>query len=390
MYDSPVLTQTILDGCSDRAPIYDQENRFFQEDFDALKEAGYLRLAVPKELGGLGMRLAEACRHQRELGYYSAPTALGINMHQYWVGVAADLWHAGDRSLEWMLREAAQGAVFAAGHAESGNDVPLLYSTTKAVREDGGYRFFGRKSFGSLSPVWTYLGLHGVDDSDPGAPKIVHAFMPRETKGWSVKQTWDVLGMRATKSEDTILDGAFVPDRYVGRVVKVGGAGVDPFILSIFAWGPVGMANVYYGLARRALDLTVESMKRKTSVAMSRPLAYHAEVQHGISEMVLELESIGPQLDRVTEDWVNGVDHGVGWVIKLLSAKYNATEASFRVVDTALDLAGGFGIFRASGLERLFRDARLGRMHPGNSALTHEFVAKITLGIDVDERPRWG
>jgi len=134
----------------------------------------------------------------------------------------------------------------------------------------------------------------------------------------------------------------------------------------------------------------VESMKRKTSVAMSRPLAYHAEVQHGVAEMVLELESIGPQLDRVADDWVKGVDYGLGWVVKLLSAKYNATEGAFRVVDRALDLAGGFGIFRVSGLERLFRDARLGRMHPGNSALTHEFVAKATLGLDLDERPRWG
>jgi alkylation response protein AidB-like acyl-CoA dehydrogenase len=390
MFDSPVLTQSVLDGCWKRAPIYDRENRFFQEDFDELKAAGYLRLAVPKELGGLGLTFAEACQHQRHLGYYSAPTALGLNMHQYWVGVAADLWRAGDRSLEWLLKDTANGAVLAAGHAESGNDVPLLYSTTKAVREEGGYRFYGRKSFGSLSPVWTYLGLHGVDASDPASPKIVHAFMPRNTEGWSIKETWDVMGMRATKSEDTILDGAFVPDKYIGRVVKAGAAGVDPFILSIFAWAPIGMANVYYGLARRALEITVESVKRKTSVAMSRPMAYHAEVQHGIAEMVLDFEAIGPQLDRVADDWVKGVDYGAGWVIKLLGTKYRATEAAWRIVDRALDLSGGFGIFNASGLERLFRDARLGRIHPGNSAVTHEFVAKVTLGLDLDERPRWG
>jgi alkylation response protein AidB-like acyl-CoA dehydrogenase len=390
MFESPVLTQKLLDRCWDRAPAYDRENRFFQEDFDELKQAGYLRLAVPKELGGFGMALADACLHQRHLGHAAAPTALAINMHQYWVGVAADLWRGGDKSLEWMLTEAANGAVFAAGHAESGNDVPLLYSTTKAVREDGGYRFFGKKSFSSLSPVWTHLGLHGVDASDPSNPKIVHAFMPRDTKGWSLKETWDVMGMRATKSEDTVLDGAFVPDKYIGRVVKQGAAGVDPFILSVFAWAPIGMANVYYGLARRALEMTVDSVKRKTSVAMSRSMAYHAEIQHGIAEMVLNFETIGPQLDRTADDWVQGVNHGVGWVVKLLGTKYHATETAWHIVDRALDLAGGFGIFNASGLERLFRDARLGRIHPGNSAITHEFVAKITLGLDLDEKPRWG
>ena len=56
----------------------------------------------------------------------------------------------------------------------------------------------------------------------------------------------------------------------------------------------------------------------------------------------------------------------------------------------ALDVAGGFGIFRKGGLERLFRDARLGRIHPANAFLTHEIVAKTALGIGLDETPRWG
>jgi alkylation response protein AidB-like acyl-CoA dehydrogenase len=70
--------------------------------------------------------------------------------------------------------------------------------------------------------------------------------------------------------------------------------------------------------------------------------------------------------------------------------KHRAVEGAWRVVDTAMDLAGGFGIFKAAGFERLFRDARLGRIHPANSALAHEFVAKTVLGINPDETPRWG
>lgn len=73
-----------------------------------------------------------------------------------------------------------------------------------------------------------------------------------------------------------------------------------------------------------------------------------------------------------------------------MAAKYHAVEGAWRVVDRALDVAGGFGIFKQSGLERLFRDARLGRLHPANAALTHELVTKTVLGIDPDEQPRWG
>ena len=109
-------------------------------------------------------------------------------MHLYWMGVAATLHAMGDTSCDWMLEDGARGEVFAAGHSESGNDLPVLYSTATAERADGGYRFTGHKNFGSLTPVWTRLGLHAQDNTDPANPKVVHAFMPRETEGYTIKE----------------------------------------------------------------------------------------------------------------------------------------------------------------------------------------------------------
>ena len=385
-----VLTDILLAHCRGRAPQYDRENRFFDEDFAALRDAGYLTIAVPRELGGLGYSLADVCREQRRLAYHAPSTALAINMHLYWTGLVADVWRRGDRSLEWLLTEAKNGAVFAAGHAERGNDIPVLLSTTRAERVPGGYRFTGHKSFGSLTPVWTHLGIHGMDTSDPQHPKVVHAFMPRDTPGYTIQETWDTLGMRATRSDDTVLDGVFVPDRYIARVVPAGAAGVDAFVLGIFAWALMGFGNIYYGMARRALDLIVENVKSKTTLGLTRSMAYHPEVQHAIAQMVIELESIEPQLNHVAREWSDGVDHGVGWIVKIVAAKYRAVEGAWQVIDRALDLAGGFGIFRRGPFEQLFRDARLGRIHPANSLLTHELVGKLSLGINPDEQPRWG
>ena len=386
----PVLTEDMLTRFAERAAIYDRENRFSAADFEELRSAKYLLLPVPPEFGGAGMTLAEVCRQQRRLAYYAPATALAVNMHLYWLGVAADLWRCGDASLEWILCEAAAGEIFAAGHAESGNDVPVLLSTSKAERVEGGYKFTGRKHFGSLTPVWTRFGLHGMDTSDPSQPKIIHAFMPRDTAGYAIKETWDVLGMRATRSDDTVLENTFIPDRYIARIVPAGGAGVDLFILGVFAWALLGFGNIYYGLAKRALDHSVAAAKSKGSLALSRSMAYHPEIQHAIAEMVIRLESIGPHLESVAEDWSNGVDHGAQWPSRIFAAKYHAVEGSWRVVDLGLDVMGGNGIFRAAGYERLVRDARLGRIHPANSFLTHEVVAKTALGISLDEQPRWG
>jgi alkylation response protein AidB-like acyl-CoA dehydrogenase len=383
-----ILSDKLLHQFADRAGVYDRENRFFDEDFEDLKGAGYLTIPVPKELGGGGKSLAEVSREQRRLGYYAPATALGVNMHLYWVGVAADLWRQGDRSLEWMLKEAMEGEVFAAGHSERGNDLPVLLSTSKAERVDGGFRFTGHKMFGSLMPVWTRMGLHATWADADGGPKVVHAFLPRDYDGWRMVETWDTMGMRATRSDDTVLEGAFVPDQYIARILPAGGA--DNYIVAMFAWALMGFANTYYGVARRAIDLALPGIKNKTSLGVTRSMAYHPEIQHMVAEMALAFDPIGPHLDRIAEDWSNGVDHGATWPAKIVSAKYHAVEACWRIVDRAMEVSGGAGMFRSSELERLFRDARCGRFHPANTFLVHEIVAKTALGIDLGEQPRWG
>jgi alkylation response protein AidB-like acyl-CoA dehydrogenase len=386
----PLLPDELLRRFHERAAAYDRENRFFAEDFEELRKSGYLKMAAPREFGGLGLSFSDCMRETRRLAYWAPATALGTNMHTYWVGVANSLHGSGDKSCDWMLEAAGNGEVFAAGHAEAGNDLPVLLSNTKAERVDGGWRFTGRKAFGSLSPVWTLLGLHGLDTSDPKAPKIVHAFLERDAKGYRIEPTWDVLGMRATKSDDTILEGAFVPDARVARIVAPGAAGLDLFVLSIFAWALVGFANVYYGLGRRVFDLTVDALGKRSALGVAGGMSHHPEMQHGVAEMAMELEALEPLIDRTADDWSNGVDHGAQWPKKIVTTKHRTTDGVWRLVDTAMELSGGFGMFKKNELERLFRDARAGRFHPANPALTHELVAKTVFGIDPDAQPRWG
>lgn len=383
-----ILTNDVLQGFAKRVGLYDRENRFFQEDFELLRSKGYLTLNVPEELGGRGCTLAQIARLQRQLAYHAPATALGINMHVYWVGVAADLWRSGDKSLEWMLREAMAGEVFAAGHSERGNDLPVLLSTTKAEKVAGGFKFTGHKMFGSLAPVWTRYGLHGLWADAEGGPKIVHGFMPRDAKGYKIVETWDTLGMRATRSDDVVLEGAVVPDKYIARILPAGG--VDMFVLAIFAWALLGFGNIYYGMSQRAADLAAASVKSKKSLGVTRTMAYHPEVQHAMARLVLALDPVGPHLEQVARDWSDGVDHGAIWPSKIVSAKHHAVDACWKIVDIAMELSGGAGMFRGNELERLFRDARCGRFHPANPALVHEIVAKTALGIDLGEQPRWG
>ena len=74
---SSVLTQPLLERCRERAPGYDRDNTFCLEDFNELKAAGYLKMAIPKEFGGLAMTLAQVSRETRLLAQY-APDLPGL------------------------------------------------------------------------------------------------------------------------------------------------------------------------------------------------------------------------------------------------------------------------------------------------------------------------
>ena len=382
------LPDDLLERFRDRAADLDRANAYFDADLAEIRAVGYLAAAVPAELGGWGLDLAEFAASQRRLARYAPATALAMSMHSYWIGIAVELERFGDTSLRWILEAAVDGEVIAAGHAEAGNDIPVLLSTCKAERVEGGYRLTGRKQFGSNGPAWRWLGAHAVDADAPGGPQVVHAFVERTSPGVTVVETWDTLGMRPTQSHDTILDGVFVPDAKIGRVVPAGD-GTDLFMVGLTMWSLGLIASVYLGIADRALELAASSARRKTSIAIERgAYAYNPMVQHQIAEMYLELDAASATFERFVADWVQGTDHGDEWVPKVFAMKWRSVEAAKRIVDIALDVSGGAGMFRGNELERLYRDVRCGGFHPANDARTHEVVGKAVLGI-LTELPRW-
>jgi alkylation response protein AidB-like acyl-CoA dehydrogenase len=108
-----------------------------------MKQSGYLTCAVPRELGGGGLTFAEVMHEQRRLAYHAHATALGINMHHLLDRRGRRSVARGRQIARVAPTGAVKGEVYAAGHAERGNDIPVLMSTTKAERVDGGYRFTG-------------------------------------------------------------------------------------------------------------------------------------------------------------------------------------------------------------------------------------------------------
>jgi alkylation response protein AidB-like acyl-CoA dehydrogenase len=382
------LSSEMLARFRDRAAVHDTAGTYPVDDLAELRDAGWLLAPAPANVGGLGLDLVAVGAQQRRMARFAPATALSTSMHLYWVGLGADLERFGHPFGQRILSWASAGDVLASGHGEAGNDIPIALSTTRAERVQGGWRIHGRKLFGSLGPVWDRIGFHAMDATQPAGPVVVHGFVARNAPGVDVISTWDAHGMRATESHDTVFDGVFVSDDDVLAVVPAGPS-TDPALGAMAVWALTLISNVYVGIAERAMELAVQHAHRATSIAIpAGTIAHHPLVQARIADMHLELAAATAQLDRLAADWTGGVDHGPAWPVHVFAAKWRAATAAMRVVDSACDVVGGASFRRGHELERLARDVRAARFHPGTDAFTHETIGKALLGIDPNG-PRW-
>jgi alkylation response protein AidB-like acyl-CoA dehydrogenase len=363
------LTPDLLARIRKRAPGYDRDNAFFAEDLDELRAAGYL---APRSL-------LDTARDQRLLAAHAPATALGINMHHVWAGVARVLHDRGDSSLDGVLRDAEAGELFAFGNSEPGNDLVLWDSLTRVDTVDGGFAFTGTKIFTSLAPAWTRLGVFGKQHDGPNGPRLVHGFLTRDDSGVTTLDDWDALGMRATASNTTRLDHAVVPDARISRFLPVG-PNTDPFVFAIFANFLLLIGSVYAGIADRALELGVEAAHRRTSLKTGQTYASDPDIRWRLADAALALDALAPDLERLAADVDGLVDHGGDWFRLLTGAKHRATETARRVVDQAMRVAGGGGYRSSSELARLQRDVLAGIYHPSDTESVHATVATNLLG----------
>lgn len=378
-----ILTDDLLARLRERAAVHDSENTFPDEDLAELKDAGYLSVLVPDALGGSGLGLAETCALQQRLAGAAPATALAINMHLVWTGVAKVLADRGIDALRFVQKGAAVGEVFAFGISEAGNDLVLFGSGTDAAPlPDGGYAFTGTKIFTSLAPVWTQLGLHGLDTSSDDAPRLVYAFVPRsevQAGRVVVRDDWDTLGMRATQSRTTVLRDAVAPaDRVVRRLAP--GPNPDPLVFGIFSVFELLLASVYTGIARRALELAVATAAERTSKRTGKAYSQDPDIRRRIADMALAYDALPPQIEALARDVDTLADHGPRWFSLLAGVKHRAVVAAKQIVDDAMLVAGGSSYFSGHELSRLYRDVLAGLFHPSDPESAHSTVATAWLG----------
>lgn len=378
--DNGFLSEELLTRIHQRAATHDRDNSFPSDDLEDLRRAGYLAAFVPKEFGGAGLSAQQICDSQRDLAKAAPGTALGINMHQIIVGMGRHLAANGNAKGEQVLRDAVAGELFGFGISEPGNDLVLFGSISKAEPDgQGGYSFHGTKVFTSLAPAWTRLLTFGNDSSQDDGPHSVFAILHRSDGGFNMQPDWDTMGMRATQSNTTVLDGAHAPESQVlARILP--GPNPDPVVFGIFAHFSAFIAATYQGLGERAVAVAAEQVTTRRSVKNNDVYANDPDIRWRLADAAIRLDGSAGQLRALVGDMDAGVDHGGLWLPQLSAAKNACVEATMHAIDQAMRSVGGRSFYNSNELSRLYRDAVAGLFQPTDQESLHSAWANVVLG----------
>ncbi|OMF38739.1 acyl-CoA dehydrogenase [Paenibacillus sp. FSL H8-0548] len=353
---------------AERAAVHDLEGSFPHENFDDLKEAGYLKLTVPKEYGGEGISLHEMVALQERLAYGDGSTALAVGWH---IGQVLHLrttrkWP--EEQFDKLCRAIVEGGAMIntfASEASSGSPSRGGRPETTARQVDGGYLITGRKTFSTLSPILDRFVVTAYLPEE----EAVADFLIYKNERVSILETWDTIGMRGTGSHDVVLDDVFAAneDRLFGKGIDDGGG----WLLHIPA--------CYLGIALAARDFALSFAQTYRPNHLQGPIAELATIQQAIGQMEVELRAARCLLYAAADRWDEEKESRSMLRPELGLAKYVATNNAIKVVDIAMRIVGGASLSKKLPLERYYRDVRAGLHNPPMDNMVLQTLAAAAL-----------
>ena len=343
------------------AADFDASGSFPHANFELLRRHGLLGLTVPREWGGAGGRLAEARELVGAVARGEPATALVLVMQLLLtrlLGQPDCRWPAAlrERVLRSAVLEGALGNQLRV-EPELGSPARGGLPGTVARRTADGWRLSGHKLYTTGIDGLRWLVVWGR--TDEATPRAGQFLVPADAPGLRVQRSWNHLGMRATASDEVLLDEVPIPlDHAVDlRPPEDWLTRPDP---EQQAWMSVLLATLYDAVARNARDWLLDFLRRRVPSSLGAPLASLPRAQEAVGEIELLLLASRSQLDAATA----AADAGRPWSVAdsgLL--KVAVTRNAIAVVELALRQSGNHGLDRANPLQRYHRDVLCGRVH---------------------------
>jgi alkylation response protein AidB-like acyl-CoA dehydrogenase len=347
---------------------HDRDGTFVDEAFAVLRESGYLALAVPTELGGMGATIGQVAMAQAEMARHDASAALAIAMHLHVTLFGAWRFRRDMPGAENMLRRIVDERIVLV----STGGADFTRPNGEATKVDGGFRVSGRKVFASQVPQGDVFSTMFTFEDPEAGRQVLSMAIPVRAEGVSILDTWDTMGMRGTGSHDVVMSDVLVAD---AQVMSRRPWGVlDPPLMVIVSHAMPVISGVYLGIAEGARDRVIAAITGTEK-------ALDPMIQRLVGLMDYKLRVARWSLVGALTEVGDNPEPSMQNVVAVMQAKRAIAQEAVSACDTALEIAGGSGYFRKAGLEQAIRDIRGVVFHPLTPELTLNHAGKVALGV---------
>ena len=342
------------------AARYGETGEFPFEHFDILGKEGYFKLTVPKEYGGADLSLYEILLVQERLAKASGSTALAVGWHLMTFFSLNHFRPWKEEIFAQISKEAVEEGsllnVYATERA-IGNIVRGANPSTIARKTENGYIITGRKAFATLAPIVKHFTvLAYIEEED-----ITAEFLIEKNDSVKVIDTWNVLGMRGTGSQDIELNDVFVPNE---ALLAYSEKGVPNRFNGNSAAYTLQLPAIYLGIATAARDFILQYADGKYSNSLGTVILDAPHVQQKIGEIEILINVSRSLLYGLAEKWDNNVQVRDKLDNEVAITKYTICNHAKKVVELAMSIAGGHSLSKDLPLERYFRDVQCGAFNP--------------------------
>ena len=381
-----VRCRELVSEFAEGAERHDRDASAPDENYRTLREAGLYAMLVPKELGGMGAGLLGHTLAMEELAQGCASTAMSFNMHcvAAYTLTATDAFGVAVR--ERVAHMLVDDRKLMANLISEAGTTNLLYSTrassTQARRVDGGYVLNGKKAFASMmsSADVALICVHPEHVDNPES--VIMVIVPTDSQGLTIDPVWDTLGMRATRSDNVVLENCFVPDELAFDDLVV--PSIGEFLAAHESMINLPYTAVYLGLGLATLQAIKTVVTARRPKGYEQPLSYHPDIRRRIGTMSAQLESARWLLRYAA--WLG--DHEgqtAAAQTALFRAKYIVGEAVAAATRSALEMGGAHGLFKGTPIERLFRDGATATIMQPSTDVCLGQISLDELDLDVEQ-----
>jgi short-chain 2-methylacyl-CoA dehydrogenase len=347
----------------------DEACQFRKDIIRQFFEMGLMGIEIPEEFGGQGGTFFQAILAVEELSAVDPSAGVIVDVQNTICNNALLKWATAEQKAKYLPRLAGNMvASYALSEAGSGSDAFAM--ATRA--QDCGDHFLltGRKLWITNAAEAGFFLLFANANPEAGYKGVTAFLIEREFPGFAVGKKEDKLGLRASSTCELILDNCRVPrENVMGEV----GKGYKIAIETLNE-GRIAIGAQMIGLARGALDHAVAYAKERKQ--FGKAIGEFQGVQFDLAKMAVEVEAAR----LLVYNAARLRDAGLPFLAEAAMAKYYSSEVAEKVASKAIEVHGGVGITKDYPVEKLYRDAKIGRIYEGTSNIQLVTIAKKLLG----------